>query len=85
MKIDIKDVWGDFPGGSVVKNLSANPGDMGSIPCREDPTYLGTAKSVCLTTEACGPNSSSSAAAREAPAMRSLSSVTREYDPARCN
>ena len=22
----------DFPGGSVVKNLPANPGDMGSIP-----------------------------------------------------
>ena len=28
-----KDVWGHFPGGPVVKNQSANPGDMGSIPC----------------------------------------------------
>ena len=26
----INSVWG-FPGGSVVKNLPANPGDMGSI------------------------------------------------------
>ena len=24
--------WGDFPGGSVAKDLPANAGDMGSIP-----------------------------------------------------
>ena len=24
--------WGDFPGGTVVKNLPANAGDTGSIP-----------------------------------------------------
>ena len=27
----------DFPGGSVVKSLSANAGDVGSILSREDP------------------------------------------------
>ena len=27
----------DFPGGSVVKNMPANKGDMGSIPGQEDP------------------------------------------------
>ena len=27
----------DFPGGSVVKNLPANAGEMGSIPSWEDP------------------------------------------------
>ena len=26
-----------FPGGSVVKNLSANAGDVGSIPGSQDP------------------------------------------------
>ena len=29
---DHKDTQGDFPGGSVVKNLPAKAGDMGSIP-----------------------------------------------------
>ena len=39
-----------FPGGSVVKNLSANAGDKGSIPCthtykemREEPLEKGMA------------------------------------------
>ena len=27
-----KDVFWDFPGGTVVKNLPANAGNMGSIP-----------------------------------------------------
>ena len=27
-----KEVYGDFPGGAVVKNPPANAGDMGSIP-----------------------------------------------------
>ena len=27
-----KNIWLDFPGGSVVKNLPANAEDMGSIP-----------------------------------------------------
>ena len=27
-----KNLWGDFPGGAVVKNLPANAGDMGSSP-----------------------------------------------------
>ena len=33
-----------FPGGSVVKNLRANAGDMVQALIREDPTYLGVAK-----------------------------------------
>ena len=28
----VKERWGDFPGGPVVKNLPANAGDMGLIP-----------------------------------------------------
>ena len=28
----LKKIWGDFPGGSVVKNPPANAGGMGSIP-----------------------------------------------------
>ena len=28
----LKNERGDFPGGTVVKNLPANAGDMGSIP-----------------------------------------------------
>ena len=32
-------VWQDFPGGSVVKNLPINAGDMGGTPgSQEDPT-----------------------------------------------
>ena len=33
-----------FPGGSVVKNLRANAGDMVQALIRDDPTYLGVAK-----------------------------------------
>ena len=32
-----------FPGGSVVKNLPANAGDVGSIPGLEDPMEEGMA------------------------------------------
>ena len=33
LKVNFKNYrWRDFPGGPVVKNLSANAGDMGSIP-----------------------------------------------------
>ena len=40
-----------FPGGSVVKNLSANAGDMGSIP---DKTPHATEQlSQCTTIELC--------------------------------
>ena len=28
----VKEWWGDFSGGPVVKNLPANAGDMGLIP-----------------------------------------------------
>ena len=38
--------WG-FPGGSVVRSLPANAGDMGSTLIQEDPTCCGAAKSVC--------------------------------------
>jgi len=34
-----------FPGGSVVKNLPVNAGDMGSI--WEDPTCRGATKPLC--------------------------------------
>ena len=30
-----------FPGGLVMKNPPTNAGDMGSIPCPEDPTCHG--------------------------------------------
>ena len=33
-----------FPGGSVVKNLSANAGDTGLIPVAEDPSYCRATK-----------------------------------------
>ena len=36
----------DFPGGTVVKNLPANAGDMGSIPGPEDPTCRRATKPV---------------------------------------
>ena len=33
LKVNLKNYrWRDFPGGPVVKNLSSNAGDMGSIP-----------------------------------------------------
>ena len=36
----------DFPGGPVVKKLSANAGDMGSIPGPEDPTCFRATEPV---------------------------------------
>ena len=36
----------DFPGGPVVKNMSANAEDKGPVPVWEDPTCCGTAKPV---------------------------------------
>ena len=36
-----------FPGGTMVKNLPANAGDMGSSPGQEDPTCRGTNKPMC--------------------------------------
>ena len=36
-----------FVGGSVVKNLWANAGDMIQAMIREDPTYLGVTKPMC--------------------------------------
>ena len=44
----IKIVFLYFPGGSVVKNLSANAGDPGSIPVWEDPTCQGATQPMCL-------------------------------------
>ena len=38
--------FGGFPGGSVVENLPANVGDMGSIPDLDDRTCHGAAKLV---------------------------------------
>ena len=41
-------LWEDFPAGPVVKNLSANAGDMGLIPGQgTDPLCLGAAGPVC--------------------------------------
>ena len=37
-------MWGDLPGGPVVKNLPANAEDMGLI--QEDPTCFGAAEPV---------------------------------------
>ena len=36
-----KNLKEDFPGGSVVKNLSVNAGDVGSVPGLEDPLEKG--------------------------------------------
>ena len=42
-----------FPGGSVLKNPSANAGDTGSIPDPGDLTSCGAAKPVCHNYGAC--------------------------------
>ena len=42
-----------FPGGTVVENLPANAGDMGSGPGPEDPTCRGATKPVCHNYWAC--------------------------------
>jgi len=44
--------WG-FPGGSVVKNPSANAGDMGSTPDPGRSKYLGATKLMCYDYLAC--------------------------------
>ena len=64
---------GGFPGGSVVKNLSSNAGDTGSIHDVEDLTYLGATKPVqqslgAPTTEVCVPQGLCST--REATTMK---------------
>ena len=38
--------FGGFPGGSVVKNVPVNVGDMGSIPDLDDLTCRGATKLV---------------------------------------
>ena len=43
--IKLKNYW-DFPGGAVVKNLSANAGDTGLGPGPEDPTCCEATKPV---------------------------------------
>ena len=67
---------GVFPGGSVVKNLSSNAGDTGSICDGEDPTCLRATKPVhqspgAPTTEVHMPQSMCST--REAPQWEALS------------
>ena len=56
----------DFPGGPVLKNLPANPGDMGSI-CRghgfdlwsrKNPCTVGQLRLGTTAAEACTPRSS---------------------------
>ena len=59
----------DFSGGPVVKNLSGNSRDMGSIPGQEDSTYHGAAKPV---------HPRAGALKQEATAMQSLCAATRE-------
>ena len=39
-----------FPGGPVVKNTAANPGDMGSIPGLGRPSRAAGQLSPCATT-----------------------------------
>ena len=43
----LKQTTRDFPGGTVVKNPSANAGDMGSIPGPGRSHLRGTTKPVC--------------------------------------
>ena len=47
-------IWG-FPGGSVVKNLPANAGDMDSIPDREDLISLRATKPTHHIYWVCAP------------------------------
>ena len=64
-----KHTW-DFPGGPMVKNPPANAGDTGSVPDQGRFHML-------QSNSACAPQLlSPSAAAREAAAMRSLSSAS---------
>ena len=59
----------DFSGGPVVKNLSVNSGDMGSIPGQEDSTCHEAAKPV---------HPRAGALKQEATVMQSLCTATRE-------
>ena len=59
----------DFPGGPVVRNPSANAGDMGSIPGPER-SRMPLGNKASASTVACAP--------REATATRSLSTATGE-------
>ena len=48
MSAQLKNNWfADFPGDPVVKNLSANAGDMDSIPGQEDFTFHVATKPMC--------------------------------------
>ena len=79
-----------FPGGSVIENLPANAGDTGLIPCSGKIPHTLEPLSLCATTiepvlqrqraattEALVPWSPCSAT-REATAVRSLHTTTRE-------
>ena len=48
-----KNYFGDFPGGTVVKDPPANAGDTGSTLVHEDPTCRGATKPVCHNYWAC--------------------------------
>ena len=45
-KVTSKETPLDFPGGPVVKKLSAHAGDMGSIPGPEDPACFRATEPV---------------------------------------
>ena len=51
---NLQEMWGNFPGGSVVKNLPSNTGDTGSIPgqgtkipCAVEQLSPGTTSTEC--------------------------------------
>ena len=46
LKVTLKKKLGDFPGGTVVKNLPANAGNTGLSPGPGDPTCRGATKPV---------------------------------------
>ena len=48
-------IWGDFPGGPVVKNLPARAGDTGSIPSGKVPhtSLVATTEPTCLEPVLC--------------------------------
>ena len=78
----LKKVRRGFPGGSVVKNLSANARDMGSIPDLGRSHMLWATKSVCQNYRACAPQQEKPPQG-EVGALQLEKSLSSSEDPAR--
>ena len=79
MRSCLKTFEGDFPGGSVVKNLPANAGDMGSIP-GQGGTHMLWSK-LRLWATAIEPNSRACAPQQETPQQWEASAPQWESSP----